>query len=190
MSILLPSCSWRSAALLTLVLAYPAFALAQSITPSPTSDEAPSAPKISAKETPGGENIVLLEKFVASSNKEDPYGLIASQPVGSAVGFSRKLEETPRAISIVSSELIDKVGIRDADQLFQVVPGTYTVNRWGIAGATQVRNNTSDTYIRGMKRIDPQGNIRNVITRWDSTEVVKGPPSPIYGNGRIGGCDR
>ncbi|MEO5960292.1 MAG: TonB-dependent receptor plug domain-containing protein, partial [Opitutaceae bacterium] len=92
-----------------------------------------------------------------------------------------------RAISIVSSELIDKVGIRDADQLFQVVPGTYTVNRWGIAGATQVRNNTSDTYIRGMKRIDPQGNIRNVITMWDSTEVVKGPPSPIYGNGRIGG---
>lgn len=128
-----------------------------------------------------------MERFVTEEKAADPYGLLPDQPVGTAVGFVRKLEETPRSISIVSSEMIDKVGIRDADQLFQVVPGTYTVNRWGIAGATQVRNNTSDTYLRGMKRIDPQGNIRNVITMWDSTEVVKGPPSPIYGNGRIGG---
>ena len=133
------------------------------------------------------EDIIVLEKFVATEKANDPFGLLPNQATGSAVGFARKIEDTPRALSIVSSEMIDKVGIRDADQLFQVIPGTYTINRWGISGATQVRNNTSDTYIRGMKRIDPQGNIRNVITMWDSVEVVKGPPNPIFGTGRIGG---
>lgn len=133
------------------------------------------------------EDIIVLEKFVAEEKANDPFGLLPNQATGSAVGFNRKIEDTPRSVSVVGSEMIDKVGIRDADQLFQVIPGTYTINRWGISGATQVRNNTSDTYIRGMKRIDPQGNIRNVITMWDSVEVVKGPPSPIYGTGRIGG---
>lgn len=184
----LPVRAWPHATSLLLALVTTGLASAQSIT-GPAESSAPATAVPSPAETAGGakEEIHVLEKFIASESSEDRYGLLPKQPVGTAVGFSRKIEETPRAISIVSSELIDKVGIRDADQLFQVVPGTYTVNRWGIAGATQVRNNTSDTYIRGMKRIDPQGNIRNVITMWDSTEVVKGPPSPIYGNGRIGG---
>ncbi|MEO5958576.1 MAG: hypothetical protein ABIZ49_09235, partial [Opitutaceae bacterium] len=163
--------SWRSATLLAIALAYPALVHAQSVAAAtPTDSTATSAPPAGTASAPKDE-ITVLEKFIASEKATDPYGLLPSQAVGTAVGFSRLLEETPRAISIVSSELIDKVGIRDADQLFQVVPGTYTVNRWGIAGATQVRNNTSDSYIRGMKRIDPQGNVRNVITMWDSTEV-------------------
>jgi iron complex outermembrane receptor protein len=183
MAICLPVRAWPLATLLIAALSAPKPASAQSI---PTPVEPPTS-GAAAPAAPAKEEIHVLEKFIASERSDDPYGLVPTQPVGTAVGFSRRIEETPRSISIVSSELIDKVGIRDADQLFQVVPGTYTVNRWGIAGATQVRNNTSDTYLRGMKRIDPQGNIRNVITMWDSTEVVKGPPSPIYGNGRIGG---
>lgn len=183
MALYLPALTRRHAALLIVALAQTGLAHAQSVAAPP----APAGAARPAAEAPTPEDITVLERFVTSESSADPFGLLPNQAVGTAVGFSRKLEDTPRAISIVSSELIDKVGIRDADQLFQVVPGTYTVNRWGIAGATQVRNNTSDTYIRGMKRIDPQGNIRNVITMWDSTEVVKGPPSPIYGNGRIGG---
>ncbi len=150
----------------------------------------PAAPE--PIETPGlglpkREDIVVLDRFVAQDTAFDPNNVVPKNAIGSAIGFNRKLEDTPRSISVISSELVDKIGIRDGDQLFRILPGTYTVNRWGIAGATQIRNNTTDTYIRGMKRIDPQGNIRNVITMWDSVEVVRGPPSPIYGAGRIGG---
>ncbi|HEY0944226.1 MAG TPA: TonB-dependent receptor [Opitutaceae bacterium] len=147
---------------------------------------APSA-ETSAASPPADEDVVTLDRFVAEERLLDPNNVIAKTPIGSAVGFARKLEDTPRSVSVISSELVDKIGIRDGDQLFRILPGTYTVNRWGIAGSTQVRNNTTDTYLRGMKRIDAQGNIRNVITMWDSVEVVRGPPSPIYGNGRIGG---
>jgi iron complex outermembrane recepter protein len=149
----------------------------------PAKPEAPYVgPKIAVDDP-----VIELERFVTEERAVDPNNLLTKQPIGSAIGFARKLEETPRSISVISSELVDKIGIRDGDQLFRILPGTYTVNRWGIAGATQIRNNTTDTYLRGMKRIDPQGNIRNVITMWDSVEVVRGPPSPIYGNGRIGG---
>jgi len=127
-----------------------------------------------------------VEEYVGFGG-DDPTFVLPSQPLDGALGFSKSLVETPRSVSVVNSDLIDKVGIRDGDQLFRIVPGTYTVNRWGIAGATNVRGNNADVYLRGMKRIDPQGNIRNVITMWDSVEVFRGPPSPIFGNGRIGG---
>jgi iron complex outermembrane receptor protein len=127
-----------------------------------------------------------VEEYVGFGG-EDPTFVLPSQPLDGALGFSKSLVDTPRSVSVINSDLIDKVGIRDGDQLFRIVPGTYTVNRWGIAGATNVRGNNADVYLRGMKRIDPQGNIRNVITMWDSVEVFRGPPSPIFGNGRIGG---
>ncbi len=124
---------------------------------------------------------------VSAFDGEDPDMVLQTVPLEGALGFAKSLVETPRSVSVVSSDLIDKIGIRDGDQLSRIVPGTYTVNRWGIAGATNVRGLPADTYLRGMKRIDAQGNIRNVITMWENVEVVRGPPMPIFGNGRIGG---
>lgn len=131
------------------------------------------------------EPILVLEKLVTDGAAGDPNGVISQPPIGTVVGFARKLEDTPRSVSIISSELIDKLGIRDADQFYRILPGTYTINVYNIVGAAQVRNNVGDLYIRGM--MHPQSNIRNVMTMWDRVEIVRGPPSPIYGGGRIGG---
>ncbi len=143
---------------------------------------APSAPAQLSTESVSGE----VEEL-ASFGGEDFSLVLPTEPINSVFGFGRSLVETPRSATVIGSGLIDNIGIRDGDQLSRIVPGTYTVNRWGIAGATNVRGNNADVYLRGMKRIDPQGNIRNVITMWDSVEIVRGPPSPIFGNGRIGG---
>jgi outer membrane receptor protein involved in Fe transport len=132
------------------------------------------------------EEIVVLDEMTVETN-DDPNMVLSTQPIQAAIGFSKSLIETPRSVSSVGADLVDKIGIRDGDQLSRIVPGTYTVNRWGIAGATQIRGLPADTYLRGMKRIDAQGNIRNVITMWENVDIVRGPPSPIFGNGRIGG---
>src|SRR5690606_35991971 len=49
------------------------------------------------------------------------------------------------------------------------------------------RGVSSDMYYRGMRRLQMQGHVRTVLSAMDGIEVVKGPPSPIYGMGRIGG---
>ncbi|MEN9840248.1 MAG: hypothetical protein RL376_48 [Verrucomicrobiota bacterium] len=139
-----------------------------------------------ASSATASEPVVQLEDLKVEASG-DPNFLMPTQPLQGATGFSKSIVDTPRSVTTVSSDLIDKIGIRDGDQLSRIVPGTYTVNRWGIAGSTQVRGLPADTYLRGMKRIDAQGNIRNVITMWENVEIVRGPPSPIFGNGRIGG---
>lgn len=118
---------------------------------------------------------------------EDPNYILPTQPIESAFGFSKPVLETPRSISVVSSEMIDKMALSAVEDLVRVVPGAYTTTRFGIQGGIDVRNVPSDTYFRGMKRINLQGHGRSVLAAMDTIEVVKGPPSPIYGMGKIGG---
>ena len=127
-----------------------------------------------------------LDEFVGFAG-EDPVSILPTEPIESAVGFSKTLLETPRSISTVSSEIIDRLGLSAVEDLARIVPGTYTTTRFGIQGSINVRSVPADTYFRGMKRLNLQGHARTVLAALDSIEVVKGPPSPIYGMGKIGG---
>lgn len=152
--------------------------------PLRAADEPASAP---LGELPKKEDIVLLEKFVSSEKKYDPTGLMNDRPVGSAFGFDKPLADTPKAISVISTLQMETVGIRVSDDLVKVAPSTYSNFRYGLQGNISIRNQTSDFYFRGMKRIDPQGNFRTIWGANDGLEIVRGPASPIFGLGRIGG---
>jgi iron complex outermembrane receptor protein len=118
---------------------------------------------------------------------EDPLTAILNESTGSSIGFTKPLLETPRTVSFVSSEQIALLGISSVDDLTRVVPGTFTTTRYGLQGGINVRGVAADMYFRGMKRINMQGHARTSLASMDSIEVIKGPPSPIYGMGKIGG---
>src|SRR5882724_8006299 len=133
------------------------------------------------------DDVVILEKFVAGDKAFDAIGLMPNKPSGLAFGFDKALIDTPRAITVISSQQIESLGIHNTEDLVKAAPSTYTAFRFGLQGNLSIRNQTSDFYFRGMRRIDPQGNFS---TRWganDSLEIVRGPASPIFGLGRIGG---
>jgi iron complex outermembrane receptor protein len=131
-----------------------------------------------------GEDVTQLSDMAVT---EDPLRALSNEPSASSFGFSKPLLETPRTVSFVSEEQITLLGISSADDLTRVVPGVYTNRRWGLQGGVDVRGVSADMYFRGMKRLNMQGHARTSLTGMDSIEVVKGPPSPIYGMGRIGG---
>lgn len=133
------------------------------------------------------ENIILLERFVAEEKIDDKAGVLPTQPTRSVLGFARSIPDTPRSVTIVDARLLDNLGIRNTEDLIKIAPSTYSNFRFGLQGNVSIRNQTSDFYFRGMKRIDPQGNFRTLWTANDSLEIVRGPASPIYGLGRIGG---
>lgn len=133
---------------------------------------------------PPEEDAAVLTDMVVS---EDPLAAIANESSGASIGFTKPVLETPRTVSLVSSEQISLLGISSVDDLTRVVPGTYTTTRYGLQGGINVRGVAADMYFRGMKRINMQGHARTSLASMDSIEVVKGPPSPIYGMGKIGG---
>lgn len=153
---------------------------------------AAASPQLRAQAAPAEpakkpEDVVVLEKFVAQEKPFDPTGLINNRPVGSAFGFEKPVYEVPKAVSLISTQQMESVGIRVSDDLVKVAPSTYSNFRYGLQGNISIRNQTSDFYFRGMKRIDPQGNFRTIWGANDGLEIVRGPASPIFGLGRIGG---
>ena len=117
----------------------------------------------------------------------DPNVVLPTIPFEGAFGFSKTALETPRSVSLISAETIESMSLSAVEDLARVVPGVFTTTRFGIQGGIDVRNVNADTYFRGMRRLSLQGNARSVLAAMDTIEVVKGPPSPIFGMGKIGG---
>ena len=149
--------------------------------------QAPVAPRRPVGESgieAGNSDVVTLGDVQVSA---DPLRLLPNVPSTSAFGFSKLPIETPRSISSVSSETIDLFGLSAVEDLVRLVPGTFTTTRFGIQGSVDVRNVPADFYFRGMKRLSLQGHGRSVLGALDTIEVVRGPPAPIFGMGKIGG---
>jgi iron complex outermembrane receptor protein len=133
------------------------------------------------------EPILVLEKFVTDSKGNDPINLLSNEPTDSVFGFKKSLLETPRALTVLSDELMSAYGIESALDVTKLVPSTFTTSIFGINGNVNIRGVPSDTYFRGMKRLENTQLFPSPITAMSRLEVLRGPPSPIYGPGKVGG---
>ena len=128
-----------------------------------------------------------LEEFEIEEEVIDPVGILPQVPVNSVFGFGQNIVDTPRSVSSISAEMIEQYGIDDINGLVAFSPGTFTTSFFGVAGQLDIRGAPGETYFRGMKRIENPGNYQTPIGASDRVDVVRGPPSPIFGFGKIGG---
>jgi len=133
------------------------------------------------------EPIVILDRFVVEEAVDDPAGVLPKAPISSVFGGSRPVLETPRAVSSVSTEMLEQYGVDNIEGLAAIVPSSYTTSSFGIAGSLDLRGTSGENYFRGMKRIENGGVYPTPIGATDRIDVVRGPPSPIFGPGKIGG---
>jgi iron complex outermembrane recepter protein len=136
--------------------------------------------------TPVPADLTPLETFV-TEGRHDRAGVIPTDEVDSVFGFARSLLDTPRAVTSVGDELMHAYGIESALDVAKLVPGTYTASIFGINGNVNIRGTTSDTYFRGVKRLENTQLFPSPITAMSRIDVVRGPPSPLYGPGKMGG---
>ncbi|MGV6818805.1 MAG: TonB-dependent siderophore receptor [Thiotrichales bacterium] len=133
------------------------------------------------------EDVVELEKYTTEDKVEDTMGLMPTEPVESVFGFGKTILETPRSVTSVTAETIERLGINDIDDLVLISPGAFTQSFFGVAGALDVRGTPGETYFRGIRRLDNPGNYPTPIGASDRIDIVRGPASPIYGPSKIGG---
>jgi iron complex outermembrane receptor protein len=127
------------------------------------------------------------QQSVSVTAQADPYGVVPTEPTDSVFGFPDKPVDIPRSVSTVDSSLLNLYSARTVNDLVTVVPGSYTAAYFGVPGSVFLRGDVADNYFRGFRRVENRGNYATVISASDHIEIVKGPPSPIYGPGRIGG---
>ena len=114
-------------------------------------------------------------------------GSLPGEAVKTVFGFDKSLLETPRSVSTVSAEMMDRFNMRDIDELIALAPGSFTQSFFGVAGSLDIRGTPGETYFRGVRRLDNPGNYPTPIGASDRVDIVRGPASPIYGPAKIGG---
>jgi iron complex outermembrane recepter protein len=128
-----------------------------------------------------------LETILTEAKVADLNAILPIESVDSVFGFGKPIFEIPRSISILSEESMDAYSIRTALDVAKTAPGTYTAPIFGINGNVNLRGVTSDTYFRGVKRLENTQLFPTPITAMSRVEVVRGPSSPLYGPGKAGG---
>lgn len=128
---------------------------------------------------------VELEEVVVTA--QDRTGLLEKAPSDSVFGLDKPLIETPRSASFASDVTLERYGIESIDELTAVSPGTYTASFYGVAGALNIRGALAENYFRGFKRIENRGTYATPIANAAQIEIVRGPPTPIFGGGKLGG---
>ena len=117
----------------------------------------------------------------------DRAGLLERRPSGAVMGLTKPLIETPRAASLVSATTIQRYGIQTINDLVAVSPNSYTASFYGVPGELDIRGTLADNYFLGFKLVENRGTYVTPIGDASQIDVVRGPPSPIYGPGKVGG---
>ena len=119
--------------------------------------------------------------------KIDQFQVVPDMPTASVFGLDAPLAETPRSISVVPSEMIARYDIKTVNDLVAATPGSFTGSYFGVPGALFIRGEAGDNFFRGFRRVENRGNYQTPIGDAEELEVVKGPPSPNYGGGKVAG---
>ena len=101
---------------------------------------------------------------------------LPGENVESIFGFNKSILETPRSVSTVSEELMDRMNMQDIDELVTVSPGSFTQSFFGVAGGLDVRGTPGETYFRGIRRLDNPGNYPTPIGASDRVDIVRVQP--------------
>src|SRR6185295_16352396 len=102
-------------------------------------------------------------------------------------GLDKPLIETPRAITLVSDTTIARYGISGINDLTAITPSAYTASYYGVEGSVSLRGTLAENYFRGFKRVENRGTYSTPLADAAGIEILRGPPSPIYGAGKVGG---
>ncbi|HBU50083.1 MAG TPA: TonB-dependent receptor, partial [Alteromonas australica] len=93
-----------------------------------------------------------VEQIEVLGKKSDYYSIMPEEDSSGAFGLNKSLYETPRSITEISEDLVDKFALRSVDDLVRLTPGAFTSSFFGIKGAMDIRGEPADNYFRGFRR--------------------------------------
>ncbi len=117
----------------------------------------------------------------------DPVHLLQMGANDLALGLDKPLLETPRAVTLVSDATIARYGVTGVNDLTAITPSAYTASYYGVEGSVSLRGTLAENYFRGFKRAENRGTYSTPLSDAAAIEILRGPPSPIYGAGKVGG---
>lgn len=155
-------------------------AIAGSLTGSLTAQTAPAPKK---------EAITELEKFIVTESAAAAAGglMPTSRSSDSVFGSAKSLLDIPRSVTVLTPELMQKLGVRSFDDVARVIPGGERPNYYGVPGTPFIRGDFAGTFFNGMQRIFQRNEMPTSFGSLDGMDIVRGPAPGNYGPTQGGG---
>jgi len=123
------------------------------------------------------EPVTVLEKFIVTESAQYHAGdvLPTSRPVDSVYGAGQSVLDLPRAVTVLTPELMRRFGLENLGDLGRVGTGTQAANYFGIPGTPYLRGVKASTFFNGMARAYQRNEMPVSFGSLEALDLVKGP---------------
>lgn len=135
------------------------------------------------------EEVTDLERFIVSETDavlEDTL-LPTEREISGIFGDTTNVLQVPRAVALLSPQVLEEFDIDDLGDLKKVSSGTQTINYYGIPGAPIIRGAKGGTFLNGMLRAFQRNEMPLSFGSLEAIEIVKGPAPADFSPTQIGG---
>lgn len=126
---------------------------------------------------PGGGAVTVLEKFIITESAGYRTGdvLPTSRPVDSVFGEGQSVLDLPRAVTVLTPELMRRFDLQSLGDLGRIGAGTQPANYFGIAGTPYLRGVKASVFFNGMARAYQRNEMPVSFGSLEALDLVKGP---------------
>jgi outer membrane receptor protein involved in Fe transport len=106
-----------------------------------------------------------------------------NRPTSSVYGTDTPVLDTPRNVTIISTEQLSAINIQDPRDFSKLTSDSFTQSNFGAPANPSIRGQTADVFINGMRRgLTSNGNGFPLdFNSVESVDIVKGPADAVYG---------
>ena len=134
------------------------------------------------------EPVTELEQFIATETALSDAGelLPTSRPTSSVFGEMSVLD-APRAVTVLTPELLAQFDIQDFGDLGRIGAGTQQRNYYGVPGTPILRGAQGGVFFNGIQRAFQRNEMPLSFGSVEAMDVVKGPAPAHFGVSQAGG---
>jgi outer membrane receptor protein involved in Fe transport len=169
----------------SLLIAIPALVQAAD-SPTPPAADSP-APPAANPPSPQGDQTVQMQGLTVAGVPVDQIILPSSAPTNSVFGDEMSVQDTPRSVSVLSSQLVNDLNINGPLDFVEGVSGTSTLDQFGGANVVDIRGEAAEVFQNGIRRTERSDGMPLSFNAIEGFDVVKGPASVDYGAGSLVG---
>ena len=141
---------------------------------------------VAAKDSAPNEEIIVTAPRQVRSEPVLP----SETTIEGSFGPGRTVQDTPRAVTTVTPDLLERAGLVDLHDLQRVAPNLYGANTFGAASLPSIRGQLGEIFQDGLRRQGGNNGLGLPLSfnAFEQIDVVKGPPPVVLGaTQRVGG---
>jgi outer membrane receptor protein involved in Fe transport len=106
-----------------------------------------------------------------------------NRPTDSVYGTDTSVLDTPRNVTIISTEQLSAINIQDPRDFSKLTSDSFTQSNFGAPANPSIRGQSADVFINGMRRgLTSNGNGFPLdFNSVESVDIIKGPADAVYG---------